>query len=156
MPDESSNWRTTLDDVLEPLREQLGTVEDEIAAKEHELKALRNVRGEISRVLHAAEPRQPKGQRSTRTPRKPGEGPVLQSVSPEKLDALTAYLQQFDGEAFSGPEILKRDDFNLMSDPTLRSALENLAARGVIRLDSLGGPGVNARRKNYKLVRAGK
>lgn len=149
MPDESSKWRETLDDVLAPLRAQRDTVENAIAEKEQELKELRNVRSEIVRVLSAAEPKK------TRAKRKPGET-VLQSVSAAKLDALTEYVRNaFDSEAFSGPEIMKRGDFDLMSEPTLRSALENLSARGVIRLDSVGGPKA-ARRKNYKVVRGSK
>lgn len=125
-------------------------IEMEISRKRTELADLEKALGEARKILYVLDPdAKPKSKRD-RT--KNGKGV---SVSEEKVEALLAWLTDglLEKQTFSGPEILASESFDLMSEPTLRAALDVLHERGVITLESLGG-NQSSRRKNYRLVRA--
>src|SRR5262245_29279951 len=114
-----------LANVTPSMRTAVQNIRDEIAHYEGEIAGLRKALAEAQKILYAIDPEaKPK-------PKQKAAG-KLQPVSSEKINALIMYLQDFNGDTFSGPEVLRREDFNLMSDPTLRSALAILHDRGVI------------------------
>lgn len=131
------------------LREAMTRLDAEIERTKIDLAGLREEHAKAAKLLQLLDPEtkpKPKRDRST--------GKI--QVSAEKLEALQGWLgEHANGETFSTPQILARDDFDLMSEPTLRAALEILHERGVVTLDSVGSPdGRQNRRKNFRLVRA--
>jgi len=132
-------------------------IEMEISRKEVELDELRKTLSEAQKILYVVDP----SSKPKPKPRSRSGGATNVSngkrvgVSEEKIEALVEWLRQTvaSDETFSGPEIMASESFNLMSEPTVRGALEILHERGVIVLDHVGGEGGKGnRRKNYRLV----
>ena len=126
-------------------------IEMEISRKRTELADLEKALADARKILYAVNPSlkpKPKSRRGGASV--PSNGKRV-GVSEEKIEALIEWLRQHpDMGTFSGPEIMHAD-FGLMSEPTLRAALDVLHERGVITLESLGG-NQSSRRKNYRLV----
>ena len=144
-------FQQQLDQLLAPMREQLEAIDRDIDAKQREMSALRDTRRKIVRVLGAADA----------VPVKPGPRPGGKrtpnnkwKVSPAKLEALTTWLREHEADlpddGFTGPDIDRRPDFNIMSRASIVNALHALADQGVIRLDHVGGRSGTAR--HYKMV----
>jgi hypothetical protein len=147
MSEISTEFRQQLDEMVQPLRDQLRAVDENIEMKARELADMRSARNEMMRVLKVVDP-------SFRHPNRPkrvvhqGAGKVAQ----DKLDALADWLRQHKSEeAFSGAEIANTESFDLMSRATVSNAVLMLADRGVLRLDHQGKGGA----RYYRLVNSG-
>jgi hypothetical protein len=139
-----------VDQMLQPLRSTLQWIDQEIADHEQQISDLKQARRKPAQILAAAE-REPGTKPGPKVKSKTNGKPF--NVSEDKLSELTAYLNRTaNSETFSVPELMHRDDFDLMSSATLAVGLKILAERGIVRLDSMGGPQSHQRR-NYRLVR---
>ena len=132
-------------------------IEMEISHKRTELADLEKALADARKILYAVNPSlKPKPKSRRGGPSVPSNGKRV-GVSEEKIAALLAWLSDglLEKATFSGPEIMASENFGLMSEPTLRAALDVLHERGQITLDHVGGDGGQQyRRKNYRLVQA--
>jgi hypothetical protein len=146
----AQSLQTALVGTVEPARQALEEIEQAIEVRERELGELRQLRTNAKRLVAFVDPDvvirgRPKTPRSHK--------PHTLKAGEETVDKVEAWLREnvTDGRTFSTPELVKEEGFDLISPSMLNAALHQLADRGTVRLDSVGGPG-GYRRKNYKLV----
>ena len=143
----------SLADALAPLRAHRDRIDEAIEATRAQLAQQLAARNRIDKVIRAADPTEPRPGPKSKPNRQPREAEDWR-VSQDKLDRLADWLREnMNGEGFTGTGLAKRDDFDLFSgQSTTAKALRALAARGVIRLDSISGTGGA---KVYRLVERG-
>jgi len=150
------NFYEQLSNLAPKLLSGVNAIEMEISRKEEELANLREALKKAQTILYVVNPEsKPKPRNRAGRATVPSNGKRV-AVSEEKVEGLLAWLHDREKfgplETFSGPEILANNEFDLMSEPTLRAALDVLHERGLITLDSLGSGVKGGRRKNYRLV----
>lgn len=150
--------RASVGKTLQPLRDQLALVNEEIERLDKRTKELREVRTEINRIVRMADPAAPMpGRQRPDLIAQRKDRSHVGRVSPERLDALEAWLREHleDGDAFTRPELNKREDFDVpIRGSNLNYAMISMVDRGVLRLDKVGGKGSGrGNTKVYSLVR---
>lgn len=147
----AETMRRTLDATLQPVRDQLALVDDEIARLSKELTAVRNVRQDLARVLRAADPDTPRPGIKHGQKLKTASG---KGVSEERREAVHAWLLAHirNGETFYASALVTRPDWDeskLGTQSNLAKSLNSLHDQGLITLDRLGKGGA----KHFKLAR---
>lgn len=139
-------------DYLQAIRDELREVEQEAKDLEERLAQRRREVMRLKKGLHALDPAWSAEQRraSKRTPgrtnrRADGSYPIAEV----KVESVARYVKRHfaDGAIFVAQD-LPLDEIG-MSTATRSAALNALQERGLIRLDSLGGPGTA---KHFALV----
>jgi len=136
-----------IQDLVAPLRQELEKIDAQIRQTEDDLKALRELRQPIVRMLNVADPDPSKKKPGPKKTTKPGD-----RVAADTLDAAYAWLvANFDGQDITAAAIKADPSFTFVGPPRINDVLAALADRGVIRLDHVGG--TRGRQKFYKVVR---
>lgn len=139
---------------LEPVKNVLAQVEDEIARRQTELEELRKMRTNATRVLGILDP---DTKPTTGAKRKGVRSPNSSTTrfAEEKVEAIEQYLRQHFAEGEDvHVQLLDHDpDFKLSTRSNLYPILNALAERGVLRVDRLERiTGTGRASKIYRLV----
>lgn len=132
---------------LDPLKEQVVQIDEQIAVREKELGDLRDVRRRVQRVMDAIEPRKTKP-KAVRT----------HAASVQLRDDLVDWIKKAlkEGQledAFTVRDVEGIDPMGL-SNSSYQRIIRELADQGVLRLDSIGprnGREAGPRSNFYKL-----
>lgn len=147
----SDNIRSNINQLVEPLRDQLDELDTELATAEKSLAFLRQTRRDLVRVLSLIDPTF-----VTATPvvKVKGSPPPLH-VSHKTLEDIRQWLyehsNQLSKESFSAASIRKTHGFSMYSQSITLTALKILHNEGFLRLDHTGVAGS----RYYKVVSGG-
>ena len=139
--------RSELAAIVGPLVELVEKLNATIVEREAELAGLRETRHEAERAIRAADPSalperpkpgpKPKPTRTKGDPTKVADDTLARII--EWMEARRGELT--NGNGFTAAGIIARDDFDLVSRPTMNNAMKQLHERGVIRLTRRGQGG---------------
>ena len=156
--------REQLHELGAPLKQQLHQLDAELDAKQAELAELRALRSDVGRMTQLLDPdwhtsyearRQEATGRKRPGPKRNG-GPPLRRPKAKAPDDMLAWLREHRAEfpdGFVATELANHRTPPVRSQSYAGTLLAELAERGQVRLDHLGGP--TRTTKFYKLVEEG-
>jgi len=142
----SENIRSTLSQLIEPLRDQLDELDKEILQTQVALAELQQVRRDVVGTLSRIDPTFVTAKAEKKQPR---SGTKIGPPAIKKVRSwISVNREMLDDEAFSSASLRRMDGFPHMSQGTATKVLHELHAQGLLRLDHTG---VGASRY-YKVV----
>jgi hypothetical protein len=148
----SDNIRSNLMQLIEPIRDQLDALDNEIAQAEQNLAVMRQTRRDTVRALSVIDPtfvtateQKPK----PKSPRPESRTKISSETLTSVRDWIVDHRTELNTTSFSAAGLRRRDDWGLpfRQQPTVE-ALKRLHEEGLLRLDSTGVAGS----RYYKVV----
>lgn len=117
---------------VQPVRDSLAKIEEEITEREAELSALRTARSQAKKVLAIIDPQAAKPERKR----------AARGTNPERITEVIEFIRaRFNGEGFSGSQVITHPEFRSelhLSNQYLHAIIKNAHEQGLIRLDHVG------------------